>query len=93
MCGAGRFSFTAIGQWAAEASDQVTAALGVGAVVPCESTIRRTLQHLDGDELDTAIGAWTAGRTQPVTGRRRAAVDGKRVRGSGSANTATRTTY
>jgi predicted transposase YbfD/YdcC len=43
------------------------------------------LQRLDGDKLDTAIGSWAAGRTEPIATRRRlVAVDGKRVRGSGS---------
>jgi hypothetical protein len=53
---AGCRSFTAIGEWAAHASDQILAALEVGGCTPCESTIRRTLQRLDGDELDSAIG-------------------------------------
>ena len=75
--------FTAIGQWAANASTQVLAALGVGGCLPEESTIRRALHNLDGDELDTAIGWWAAGRTDPGRTRRRVAVDGKRVGGSG----------
>lgn len=82
---AGCRSFTAIGEWIANASDQVLAALEVGGLRPCESTIRRTLQRLDGDELDTAIGCWAAARTQPPAGRRRViALDGKTVRGSAS---------
>lgn len=82
---AGSRSFTAISEWAENASEQVRAALRVGRCVPCESTIRRVLQALDGDTLDTAIGAWAAACTQPTTNRRRLiAVDGKRVRGSGS---------
>jgi predicted transposase YbfD/YdcC len=85
---AGCRSFTAIGEWVANASDQVLAALGVGGCPPCESTIRRTLQRLDGDELDTAIGGWVAARTEPPVGWRRViALDGKTVRGSAS-NTA-----
>ncbi len=80
---AGCRSFTAIGQWAANASTQVLAALGVGGCLPEESTIRRALHNLDGDELDTAIGRWAAGRTDPGWTRRLVAVDGKRVRGSG----------
>ena len=81
---AGCRSFTAIGEWIANASDQVLAALEVGVCPPCESTIRRTLQRLDGDELDTAIGGWAAQHTQPPAGTRRAlAIDGKTVRGSG----------
>lgn len=51
---------------------------------PCESTIRRILQRLDGDEVNTAIGGWAAARTQLPAGTRRVlAVDGKTVRGSG----------
>ena len=85
VCGvlAGCRSFTAIGEWAANASEHVLSALGVGACPPCESTIRRALQRLDGDALDAAVGRWAAARTEPPTGRRRVvAIDGKTVRGS-----------
>lgn len=37
-------------------------ALGVGTVVPCESTIHRSLQRVDGDELNATIGAWAGER-------------------------------
>ncbi|MGH3966391.1 MAG: ISAs1 family transposase [Pseudonocardiaceae bacterium] len=81
---AGCRSFTAIGEWAAGASEQLLAALQVEGCAPCESTIRRTLQRLDGDKFDIAIGAWAAGCTRPTPSRPRLiAVDGKRVRGSG----------
>jgi predicted transposase YbfD/YdcC len=84
---AGCRSFTAIGEWAADASEQVLAAVGIGCA-PCESTIRRALQRMDGDEMDSAIGSWVAGCTEPAARRRRlVAVDGKRVRGSGSDTT------
>jgi DDE_Tnp_1-associated/Transposase DDE domain len=78
-------SFTAIAEWAAD-TDQVTRdALGVPGVVPCESTFRRTLQHLDADALDNAAGAWAQQRTAPAPGARRViAVDGKTLRGSGA---------
>lgn len=79
---AGCRSFTAIGEWAANASDQVLSAVGAAAP-PSESCMRRTLQRLDGDQLDQAIGVWTAGRTEPTGRRRLVAVDGKRLRGSG----------
>jgi predicted transposase YbfD/YdcC len=83
---AGCRSFTAISEWAADASQQVRSALGIGGRVPSESTIRRVLQRVDGDQLDIAIGTWAAGSTQPMGRRRRLiAVDGKRLRGSGSA--------
>jgi predicted transposase YbfD/YdcC len=85
---AGCRSFAAIGEWAANASEQVLAALQAGGRPPCESTIRRALQRLDGDELDAAVGAWAARRTEPPAGRRRAlAVDGKTVPGSASHGT------
>jgi len=80
---AGARSFTAIGEWVANASDQVLLLLAVDECPPCESTIRRTLQRLDGDELDSAIGGWALACTQPPVGTRRAvAIDGKTVRGS-----------
>ena len=54
--------------------------------VPCESTFRRTLQNLDADSLDEAAGAWAQQRTAPSRGARRLiAVDGKTLRGSGTA--------
>lgn len=81
---AGCRSFTAISEWAANASEQALAAMRVH-TVPSESCIRRTLQRLDGDELDTAIGQWATARTEPAAGARRViAVDGKTIRGSGS---------
>lgn len=81
---AGCRSFAAIGQWATNASDQVLSALQVGTYPPSESTIPRTLQRLNGDAVDAAIGAWAAAATQPPAGTRQAvAIDGKTVRGSG----------
>jgi hypothetical protein len=83
---AGARSYVAIAEWAADADEATLAELGVGGVVPCESTIRRTLQNLDADVLDNGLGAWAQARTQPSpTVRRRVAVDGKTVRGSGAA--------
>jgi predicted transposase YbfD/YdcC len=46
---------------------------------PDEATLRRVLQAVDGDLLDTAIGAWLVGRAGTVTV---VAVDGKTVRGT-----------
>lgn len=82
---AGSRSCAAIGEWAANASEHVLTALDVDSDPPCESTIRRTLQRLDGDTLDAAIGQWAAARTEPPIGKRRAvAIDGKTLRGSAS---------
>lgn len=33
--------------------------------VPSESTIRRTVQRLDGDAMDRTIGSWAARHTEP----------------------------
>ena len=83
---AGARSFTAIAEWAADADQATRDALGVIGVVPCESTFRRTLQTLDADALDEAAGGWAQQRTAPAAGARRAvAVDGKTLRGSGTA--------
>jgi predicted transposase YbfD/YdcC len=83
---AGARSFTAIAEWAADTDQGTRDALGVTSVVPCESTFRRTLQNLDADALDDAAGAWAQRRTAPAPGTRRAvAVDGKTLRGSGTA--------
>lgn len=64
---AGARSLAAIGEWAADASQAVLAALGVrhdagcGAYrPPSEATVRRVLARLDADALDRVIGCWLA---------------------------------
>ena len=79
---AGGRSFAAIGEWAANASPQVLSALGLGGRPPSESTLRRSLQRLGGDDLDAAIGNWTAGHSPACGGWRALAVDGKTLRGA-----------
>jgi hypothetical protein len=80
---AGARSFTAIAEWAADTDEATPAGLGIGGAVPCESTIRRTLQRLDADAFDDLAGAWAQRRTAQSAGRRRVvAVDGKTLRGS-----------
>ncbi|MHA6800194.1 ISAs1 family transposase [Bounagaea algeriensis] len=79
----GARSFTAIGEWAADASAEVLQALGVDGAPPDESTIRRTVQRLSGDALDTGVGGWLDARTRVPGGRRALAIDGKTLRGSG----------
>jgi predicted transposase YbfD/YdcC len=82
---AGARSFTAIAEWAADADEETLARLGVHGAVPCESTIRRTLQRLDAGIFDDLAGQWAAQRTAPGPGVRRViAVDGKTLRGSGA---------
>ncbi len=81
---AGARSFTAIAEWAADADHDTLMTLGVTGAVPCESTIRRTLQRPDADAFDALAGRWAAQHTAPGPQTRRAiAVDGKTLRGSG----------
>jgi predicted transposase YbfD/YdcC len=77
---AGARSFTAIGEWSADAGRTVADLLGI-VRVPDESTFRRVFAALDAYTLDTALGAWAAA-APPAGTRRRIAVDGKTLRGS-----------
>ncbi len=80
---AGARSFTAIGEWVADATDATLRELGVtGTARPEESTIRRLFARLDADVLDRVLGAFVWTRTREVDGRRVIAIDGKTVRGA-----------
>lgn len=81
----GAQSLLEIDEWAADADRHALARFGVRPeeVLPSESTLRRTLAALDGDELDTKIAAWMAIRTGELEGRQVIAVDGKSLRGAG----------
>ncbi|MFE4052155.1 ISAs1 family transposase [Streptomyces sp. YIM B13518] len=96
---AGAKSSTAIAKWHADAPPHVLARLGGpcrephrGPVAPAEATVRRILQRIDGDALDTAVGSRLAERAagQEENDRDRPlptlAVDGKTVRGARRAN-------
>jgi predicted transposase YbfD/YdcC len=86
---AGARSFTAIGQWAADAEAETLAALGfTGPRAPSESAIRRTFARLDATVLDSVLAAWLWTRTRTVDERRVIAIDGKTVRGARSADRA-----
>jgi hypothetical protein len=54
----GAQSFSAIGEWVGDAPVSVLHRLGVTGRVPSEKTIRRCLQQLDADALDSVLGAW-----------------------------------
>ncbi|MFJ4833617.1 transposase family protein [Streptomyces sp. NPDC088747] len=88
---AGAMSLSAITEWAADAPPAVLTALGgrvrepTEPTDPAEATILRVLQRVDGDALDTAIGAWLATRDSDrwtPDQRRSLAVDGKTIRGA-----------
>jgi len=83
---AGARSFRAIADWVADTCPALRAPLGVTTDPPAESTIRRTLQRLDGNGLDRVLGAWAALHHQPASQLRVIAIDGKSVRGSASAD-------
>jgi predicted transposase YbfD/YdcC len=81
----GMRSFVAIAQWARDSIDtcsQLREHLGVTRA-PAESTIRRTLQRVDPQELDLLLGWWAQQQIRPRGGLRVVAVDGKTLRGSG----------
>jgi predicted transposase YbfD/YdcC len=87
----GMRSFVAIAQWARDSIEtcpQLREHLGI-VRAPAESTIRRTLQRVDAHELDLLLGRWAQQRTRPRQGFRAVAVDGKTLRGSGSADAGT----
>jgi len=91
---AGAWSFVAVAEYAHDAGHAVLDVLGVRAVVPHESTIRRVLQQIDAPALEAALQTtWALAQLAaraPETGmpvreqRRVLALDGKTVRGAGT---------
>lgn len=95
MC-AGCRSFTAIGEWAADAPQQILARLKARLdprrgryVAPDEATLRRALQRVDAEAVDAAICAWLQERlarespAHPAAGPApQIVVDGKTIRGT-----------
>src|SRR5438874_8145684 len=79
---AGSRSFAAIGQWAADAGQDVLAVLGADRGPAEESTFRRAFALLDPGRLDQVLGAWLWTRAVRAGGRLVIAVDGKAVRGA-----------
>ena len=94
---AGSRSYTAIGEWIADAPPPVLASLGIRRdpltrrfEPPDEATIRRVLEAVDAEALDKAAGAWLSAQVNATRARTRAsprrrtalAVDGKAVRGT-----------
>jgi predicted transposase YbfD/YdcC len=68
---AGARSFTAVGEWVADAPPEVLAALGVRFdplrsrfEPPDEATIRRVLEAVDAAALDAAVGSWLDARVR-----------------------------
>jgi len=80
---AGARSFVAIAQWATSVTPAAADRLGITGEMPSESTIRRTLNRVDGNGLDEIIGTWAALRPTDPQHMSVIAVDGKSLRGSG----------
>lgn len=87
----GARSFVAIAEYAHDAGQAVLDLLGIGAVAPHESTIRRLRQQLDPDAVEAALSGWACAQLRtrgdepgvPQRERRRVwALDGKTVRGA-----------
>ncbi len=77
----GARSFTAIAEWAEGLSREALKRLGSKRwKPPSEPTIRRVLQQLDANTVDSQIGQWILTQ-HPVAGQG-VAVDGKTVRGA-----------
>lgn len=81
---AGCQSLMAIWEHATDLHAADLEALGLqnGQALPSESTIRRVLQDLDPDDLDTRLMSWFFTRTGAISGRTVIAVDGKTMRGA-----------
>jgi len=80
----GSRSFAAIGQWAADAGQDVLIALGAARGPADESTYRRAFAQVSADALDLALGAWAWTRAGRAGERLIIAIDGKTVRGAKS---------
>src|SRR4051812_19221476 len=87
----GARSFAAIAEYAHDTGRTILDLLGVGVVVPHESTIRRVLQDLDPGAVEAAMRAWALAQLAdqsapdgvPVREQRQVlALDGKTVRGA-----------
>lgn len=85
---AGARSYVAIAEWAHDLPVSARVRLGIGRRAPSESTVRRILQVVDLDALDTVVSAWLAARVaarasgRPGSIARVVAVDGKTARGA-----------
>ena len=81
---AGARTLLAISEWAADSDRTALSHHGIDsdAVLPCESTIRRTLALLDADAFDRALAAWMAVKVGHLHGRRVIAINGKTMRGA-----------
>src|SRR5437764_13926733 len=66
---AGSRSFAAIGQWAADAGQEVLAGLGAACGPAEESTFRRAFALVSPDVLDLVLGAWLHTRAARAGGR------------------------
>src|SRR2546429_5915719 len=74
---AGSRSFAAIGQWAADAGQDVLGGLGAHRGPAGEATFRRAFALIDPNRLDPGPGAWPWTPAVQANGRLGVAIDGK----------------
>lgn len=82
-------SYSAIGEWSQNLNQKLKKKFGCKYdyekciyIAPSESTLRRTLQTINGEALDLAIGQWVLSQSESKI----IALDGKTLRGSKSNN-------
>ncbi|WP_301483757.1 ISAs1 family transposase [Intrasporangium sp.] len=80
----GAKTLLAVHKWAAEADRGALSQHGIHpqAVLPSETTIRRTLTLVDAAAFDRAVAAWMAIKVGDLGGRRVIEIDGKTMRGA-----------
>ncbi|MDN5776891.1 MAG: ISAs1 family transposase [Humibacillus sp.] len=80
----GAKTLLAVHKWAAEADREALSQHGIHpqAVLPSETTIRRTLALVDAAAFDRAVAAWMAIKVGDLGGRRVIEIDGKTMRGA-----------
>ncbi len=88
---AGRRSYAGIAQWVTDVPQDLLKSLGCirgrdgQYVAPSEPTLRRAISGVDGEEVDSIVGAWLMKQGISTNGNA-IAIDGKTLRGSHGAN-------
>lgn len=78
---AGAQSFTAIGEWAGDLTDDQLTSVGLQSA-PEESGLRKLCARINATALEKSVAAFIYTRTRVLAGRSIIAIDGKTVRGA-----------
>jgi hypothetical protein len=83
---AGRTSLAAIARWGRQLDREALRALGITRPrAPCHSTYHYVFRDLDVDALEAGLAAWVRGAAGATAELNHVALDGKRLRGSRTA--------